>query len=164
MLLTDQTRARGTITTRSSMNFDNYFDGDYALNTEEERMIEDFSHEEVMKSIEMLSKDDQLNLALGLLKNSIDDLSKEQWQNLILYLKCKKDIKYNDKIEQKLLEYTFSRVILSTNYENYTLREMIVDYLNMYFDWCAEELDTLQPTTVFFTDIWLDFIKQDGIS
>ena len=31
--------------------------------------------------------------------------------------------------------------------------------MNVYFDWEAEELDTLQSTTVFFTEIWHDFIK-----
>jgi hypothetical protein len=50
-------------------------------------------------------------------------------------------------------------VILSTDYEDYTPRERIVDYLNVYFDWSVEELDILHPTTVFFTNIWNDFVK-----
>lgn len=141
------------------MNLDNFFDGDYATNEEEDKLVEGFSYESTLKLTETLSKSDQLKLSLRLLENSIDDLSKEQWQNLILYSKCKKGIKYDDQIEQKRLENTFSRLILSTKYEDYTPRELIIDYLNVYFNFGADELDTLQPTTVFFTEIWRDFIK-----
>lgn len=141
------------------MDFDKYFDGSLATNEEEDKLIDGFSYKSTLRLVETLSKNDQLRLSLHLLENSIDDLSNEQWQNLIFYLKRRKGIKSNDKIEQQMLDDTFSRVILSTNYEDYTPREWIVDFLNVYFDFCADELDTLQPTTVFFTEIWQDFVK-----
>lgn len=145
------------------MDFNNFFDGNLATNEEENRLVEGFSYETTLKLVEALSKSDQLRLSLHLLENSIQDMSDEQWISIISYiishLKRRKGIKYNDQIEQKRLEDTFSRVILSTRYEDYTPREMIVDYLNVYFDFCADELDTLQPTTVFFTEIWHDFVK-----
>ncbi len=134
----------------------NYFDG---TNEEENKLVEGFSYENTLKLVETLNKSDQLKLALYLLENSLQDLPEEQWQNLIFYLKRRKGIKSDDRIEQQRLDDTFSRVILSTDYEDYTPRERIIDYLNVYFDWSAEELDTLYPTTVFFTDIWLDFVK-----
>lgn len=134
----------------------NYFDG---TNEEENKLVEGFSYENTLKLVETLNKSDQLKLALYLLENSLQDLPEEQWQNLIFYLKRRKGIKSDDRIEQQRLDDTFSRVILSTDYEDYTPRERIIDYLNVYFDWSAEELDTLCPTTVFFTDIWLDFVK-----
>lgn len=141
------------------MDFDNFFDGSLATNEEENKLIEGFSYETTLKLAETLSKSDQLKLSLHLLENSIQDLSDEQWISLISYLKRKKGIRSDDQIEQKRLDETFSRVILSTDYENYTPRERIVDYLNVYFDWSAEELDTLHPTTVFLTEIWQDFVK-----
>lgn len=141
------------------MDFDNYFDGDYATNEEENRLVEGFSYENTLKLVETLNKSDQLKLALYLLENSIQDLSEEQWLSLISYLKRRKGIKSDDRIEQQRLDDTFSRVILSTDYEDYTPREMIIDYLNVYFDWSGDELDVLHPTTVFFTDIWKDFVK-----
>ena len=142
------------------MNFDKYFDGSLATNEEEDKLLEGFSYENTLKLAETLNKSDQLRLALCLFENSVQDLSEEQWQNLIFYLKRRKGIKSNDKIEQQMLDDTFSRVILSTNYDDYTPRELIVDYLNVYFDWSADELDNLQPTTVFFTEIWHDFVKR----
>ncbi len=141
------------------MDFDKYFNGDCATNEEEDRLVEGFSYESTLKLVKTLNKSDQLRLALYLLENSVQDLSDEQWQNLILYLKRKKGIKSDDRIEQQRLENTFSRIILSTNYEDFTPREWIIDYLNVYFDFCADELGSLQPTTVFFTEIWHDFIK-----
>lgn len=141
------------------MNFDNYFDGDYATNEEENKLVDGFSYENALRLAEALSKDDQLKLSLHLLENSIQDLSDEQWISLISYLKRRKGIKSNDRIEQKRLDETYSRVIISTDYEDYTPREWIVDYLNVYFDWSTEELDTLSTTTVFLTDIWEDFVK-----
>ena len=141
------------------MDFDNFFDGSLATNAEENRLIDGFSYESTLKLVEKLSKSDKLKLALHLLENSIEDLSDEQWQSIIFYLKRRKGIKSNDRIEQQRLEDTFSRGIVSTDYEDYTPRELIVDYLNVYFDFCADELDTLQPTTVFFTEIWHDFVK-----
>ena len=135
------------------MDFDKYFNGDCATNEEEDRLVEGFSYESTLKLVKTLSKSDQLRLSLYLLENSDQDLSDEQWQNLILYLKRRKGIKSDDRIEQQRLENTFSRIILSTNYEDFTPREWIVDYLNVYFDFCADELDILQPTTVFFTEI-----------
>lgn len=141
------------------MNLDNFFNGNYATNEEEDKLIDGFSYESALKLAETLSKSDRLKLALHLLENSIEDLSDEQWQSLIFYLKRKKGVKFDDRIEQQRLEDTFSRVILSTDYEDYTPREWIIDYLNVYFDWNAEELDTLHPTNVFFTEIWQDFVK-----
>lgn len=141
------------------MDFDNYFDGDYTTNEEENKLVEGFSYENTLKLVETLSKNDQLKLAFYLLENSIQDLSEEQWVSLISYLKRRKGIRSDDQIEQKRLDETFSRVIVSTDYEDYTPREWIVDYLNVYFDWSAEELDTLTTTTVFLTDIWEDFVK-----
>lgn len=143
----------------SNMDFDNYFDGDYTTNEEENKLVEGFSYENTLKLVEKLSKSDQLKLALYLLENSVQDLSKEKWLSLISYLKRRKGIRFDDQIEQQRLDDTFSRIIISTNYEDYTPRERIIDYLNVYFDWSADELDTLQPTTVFFTDIWNDFVK-----
>ena len=142
MRLTDQTRARGVITIRNNMDFNNFFDGSLATNEEEDKLIDGFSYESTLKLAETLSKDDQLKLSLHLLENSIEDLSDDQWQNIIFYLKRRKGIKSDDRIEQKRLENTFSRVILSTNYKDYAPRELIADYLNVYFDWEAEELDT----------------------
>ena len=141
------------------MDFDKYFDGSLATNEEEDKLLEGFSYESTLKLVETLSKSDQMKLALYLLENSIQDLSDEQWQNLISYLKRQKGIKFDDKIEQQRLDDTYSRVILSTRYEDYTPREWIIDYLNVYFDWEADELDILHPTNVFFTEIWHDFIK-----
>ena len=141
------------------MNFDNYFDGDYTTNEEENKLVDGFSYENTLRLAETLSRDDQLKLSLHLLENSIQDLSEEQWISLISYLKRRKGIKSNDKIERKRLDETFSRVIVSTDYEDYTAREWIVDYLSVYFDWQAEELDILHPTTIFLTDIWEDFVK-----
>ena len=141
------------------MDFDKYFDGNLAINEEEDKLIDGFSYESTLKLVETLSKSDQLKLALYLLENSIQDLSDEQWQNLIFYLKRRKGIKSDDEIEQQMLDDSFSRIILSTNYNDFTPREMIVDYLNVYFDFCADELDILQPTIVFFTEIWHDFVK-----
>lgn len=141
------------------MNFDNYFDGDCTTNEEENKLVDGFSYENTLRLAETLSRDDQLKLSLHLLENSIQDLSEEQWISLISYLKRRKGIKSDDQIEQKRLDETFSRVIISTDCEDYTPREWIVDYLNVYFDWSAEELDTLTTTTVFLTDIWEDFVK-----
>lgn len=141
------------------MDLDKYFNGDCSTNEEENKLIEGFSYETTLKLVETLSKNDQLKLALYLLENSVQDLSNEQWQNLIFYLKRRKGIKSDDRIEQQMLDNTFSRVILSTNYEDYTPREWIIDYLNVYFDFHTDELDTLHPTTVFFTEIWQDFVK-----
>lgn len=141
------------------MDFDKYFDGSPAANEEEDKLVEGFSYENTLKLAETLNKSDRLRLALCLFENSVQDLSDEQWLSLISYLKRKKGIKFDDRIEQQRLDDTFSRMIVSTDYENYTPRELIVDYLNVYFDWSAEELDTLQPTTVFFTEIWQDFVK-----
>lgn len=141
------------------MDFDKFFDGSLATNEEENKLVEGFSYETTLKLVETLSKSDQLKLALYLLEHSVQDLSEEQWISLISYLKRRKGIKSDDRIEQQRLEDTFSRVILSTDYDDYTPREWIIDYLNVYFDWGAEELDTLHPTTVFFTDIWNDFVK-----
>lgn len=159
MRLTDQTSAPGTITTRNNMDFNNFFDGDYTTNEEEDKLIDGFSYDSALKLAETLSKSDQLRLSLYLLENSIEDLSNDQWQNLIFYLKRRKGVKSDDRIEQKRLENNFSREIVSTSYNDYTPRELIADYLNVYFDWEAEELDTLQSTTVFFTEIWHDFVK-----
>lgn len=141
------------------MDFNNFFDGSLATNEEEDKLIDGFSYESTLKLVETLSKSDQLRLSLYLLENSIEDLSDDQWQSLIFYLKRRKGIKSDDKIEQQMLDDTFSRVILSTDYEDYTPREWIIDYLNVYFDFGADELDNLQPTTVFFTEIWHDFIE-----
>lgn len=141
------------------MNFDNFFDGNLSTNEEEDKLINGFSYKTTLKLAETLSKNDQLNLSLHLLENSIEDLSDDQWQSLIFYLKRRKGIKSDDKIEQQMLDDTFSRMILSTDYDDYTPREMIVDYLNVYFDFCTDELDTLQPTTVFFTEFWQDFVN-----
>ena len=141
------------------MDFDKYFDGSLATNEEENKLINGFSYDSTLKLAETLSKSDQLKLALYLLENSVQDLSEEKWLNLISYLKRRKGIRFNDQIEQQRLDDTFSRIIVSTNYEDYTSREWIVDYLNVYFDWSADELDVLHPTTVFFTDIWKDLIK-----
>lgn len=141
------------------MDFDNFFDGNLATNEEENKLVEGFSYENTLKLVETLNKSDQLKLTFYLLENSVQDLSEEQWVSLISYLKRRKGIKSDDRIEQQRLDDTFSRVILSTDYEDYTPRELIVDYLNVYFDFGADELDTLQPTTVFFTEIWHDFIK-----
>lgn len=141
------------------MDFDNYFDGDYTTNEEENKLVEGFSYENTLKLVEKLNKSDQLKLALYLLENSVQDLSEEKWLSLISYLKRRKGIRFDDQIEQQRLDDTFSRIIVSTNYEDYTPRERIIDYLNVYFDWTADELDMLQPTTVFFTDIWNDFVK-----
>lgn len=143
----------------SNMDFDNYFDDDYATNEEENKLVEGFSYENTLKLVETLNKSDQLKLALYLLENSIQDLSEEKWLSLIVYLKHRKGIKSNDKIEQQRLDDTFSRVIVSTDYEDYTPREWVVDFLNVYFDWSSNELDYLQPTTVFLSDIWQDLIK-----
>ena len=159
MRLISLTRVCGTITTRSSMDFDKYFDGNYATNEEENKLVEGFSYETTLQLVKALSKSDRLKLSLYLLENSVEDLSEEQWQSLIFYLKRRKGIKSEDLIEQQRLEDTFSRVILSTDYGDYTPREWIVDYLNVYFDWSADELDVLHPTTVFFTNIWNDFVK-----
>ena len=147
------------IITRSNMDFDKYFDGSLATNEEENKLINGFSYDSTLKLAKTLSKSDQLKLALYLLENSIQDMSDEQWQKLIFYLKRRKGIKSDDRIEQQMLDDTFSRVILSTDYEDYTPREWIVDHLSVYFDWQADELDTLHPTTVFFTEIWYDFVK-----
>lgn len=141
------------------MDFDNYFDGDYTTNEEENKLVEGFSYENTLKLVEKLNKSDQLKLALYLLENSVQDLSEEKWLSIISYLKRRKGIRFDDQIEQQRLDDTFSRIIVSTNYEDYTPRERIIDYLNVYFDWTADELDMLQPTTVFFTDIWNDFVK-----
>lgn len=141
------------------MNFDDYFDGSLSTNEEENRLVDGFSYENTLRLAETLSKDDQLKLSLHLLENSIQDLSEDQWISLISYLKRRKGIKSDDRIEQKRLDETYSRVIVSTDYEDYTPREWIVDYLNIYFDWSTEELDTLSTTTVFLTDIWDDFVK-----
>ena len=141
------------------MDFDKFFDGSLTTNEEEDKLIEGFSYESTLKLAEALSKSDQLRLSLHLLENSIDNLSEEKWLSLISYLKRQKGIRSDDRIEQQRLEDTFSRVILSTNYDDFTPREWIVDYLNAYFDFSADELDTLQPTTVFFTEIWHDFVK-----
>lgn len=141
------------------MDFDKYLNGDYATNEEENKLVEGFSYENTLKLVEKLNKSDQLKLALYLLENSVQDLSEEKWLSLISYLKRRKGIRFDDQIEQQRLDDTFSRIIVSTNYEDYTPRERIIDYLNVYFDWSADELDTLQPTTVFFTDIWNDFVK-----
>lgn len=141
------------------MDFDNYFDGDYTTNEEENKLVEGFSYENTLKLVEKLNKSDQLKLALYLLENSVQDLSEEKWLSIISYLKRRKGIRFDDQIEQQRLDDTFSRIIVSTNYEDYTPRERIIDYLNVYFDWSADELDTLQPTTVFFIDIWNDFVK-----
>lgn len=143
----------------SNMDFDNYFDGDYTTNEEENKLVEGFSYENTLKLVEKLNKSDQLKLALYLLENSVQGLSEEKWLSLISYLKRRKGIRFDDQIEQHRLDDTFSRIIISTNYEDYTPREWIIDYLNVYFDWSADELDTLQPTIVFFTDIWNDFVK-----
>ena len=147
------------VTTTNKMDFDKYFDGSLTTNEEENELIEGFSYESTLKLAEALSKSDQLRLSLHLLENSISDLSEEKWLSLISYLKRQKGIRSNDQIEQQRLEDTFSRVFVSTNYEDYTPREWIIDYLNVYFDWSTDELDTLQPTTVFFTEIWHDFVK-----
>lgn len=147
------------VITISNMDFDKYFDGSLATNEEEDRLIDGFSYESILKLVETLNKSDQLKLSLHLLENSVQDLSEEQWLSLISYLKRRKGIKSDDRIEQQRLDDTFSRVILSTNYDDYTPRERIVDYLNIYFDWSNEELDISHPTTVFFTDIWDDFVK-----
>lgn len=141
------------------MDFDKFFDGSLVTNEEEDKLIDGFSYENTLRLAESLSKDDQLKLSLHLLENSIQDLSEEQWISLISYLKHRKGIKSDDRIEQKRLDETYSRVIISTDYEDYTSREWIVDYLNVYFDWSTEELDTLATTTVFLTDIWDDFVK-----
>lgn len=141
------------------MGFDEYFNGNCATNEEEDKLVDDFSYENALKSVETLNKSDQLKLSLYLLENSIEDLSEDQWISLISYLKCRKGIKSNDKIEQKRLDETYSREIVSTDFNDYTPREWIVDYLNIYFDWSAEELDTLSTTTVFFINIWQDFVK-----
>ena len=141
------------------MDFDNYLDGDYTTNEEEDRLVDGFSYENALKLADTLSKSDQLKLSLYLLENSLQDLSEEKWLSLISYLKHRKGIRSNDYIEQERLDETFSRVIVSTNYEDYTPREWIINYLNVFFDWDADELDMLQPTTVFFTDIWKDFVK-----
>ena len=160
MLLGEAIEACGmTIITRSSMDLDKYFDGSLATNEEEDKLIDGVSYESTLKLVETLNKSDQLRLALCLLENSIEDLSDEQWISLISYLKRRKGIKSDDRIEQKRLENTFSRVILSTKYDDYTPREWIIDYLNVYFDWSAEELDVLHPTNVFFTEIWQDFVR-----
>lgn len=142
-----------------NMDFDNYFDGDYTTNEEENKLVEGFSYENTLKLVEKLNKSDQLKLALYLLENSVQDLSEEKWLSIISYLKRRKGIRFDDQIEQQRLDDTFSRIIVSTNYEDYTPRERVIDYLNVYFDWSADELDTLQPTTVFFIDIWNDFVK-----
>lgn len=142
-----------------NMDFDNYFDGDYTTNEEENKLVEGFSYENTLKLVEKLKKSDQLKLALYLLENSVQDLSEEKWLSLISYLKRRKGIRFDEQIEQQRFDDTFSRIIVSTNYEDYTPRERIIDYLNEYFDWSADELDTLQPTTVFFIDIWNDFVK-----
>lgn len=141
------------------MNFDNYFDDRFVTNGEEDRLVDDLSYESTLRLAETLSRDDQLKLSLHLLENSIQGLSEDQWLNIISYLKCRKGIKSDDRIEQKRLDETYSRTIISASYEKYTPREMIVEYLNRYFDWQAEELDTLSPTTVFLTGIWDDFVK-----
>lgn len=141
------------------MDFDKYFDGSPAANEEEDKLIEGFSYENTLKLAGTLNKSDQLRLALCLLENSIEDLSEEQWLSLISYLKRRKGIKSDDRVEQQRLDDTFSRVIFSTDYDDYTPREWIIDYLNVYFDWSAEELDILHPTNVFFTNIWQDFVK-----
>lgn len=143
----------------SNMDFDNYFDGDYTTNEEENKLVEGFSYENTLKLVETLNKSDQLKLALYLLENSVQDLSEEKWLSLISYLKRRKGIRFDDRIEQQRLDDTFSRMIVSTNYEDYTPREWIIDYLNVYFDWSADELDVLHPTTMFFTDIWNDLVK-----
>lgn len=141
------------------MNLDNFFDGSFATNEEENKLINGFSYESTLELVKTLNKSDQLKLSLYLLENSIEDLSEEQWISLISYLKRRKGIKSDEKIEQKRLDETYSREIVSTNFNDYTPREWIINYLNMYFDWSAEELDILHPTTVFFTDIWRDFVK-----
>lgn len=141
------------------MDFDNYFDGDYTTNEEENKLVEGFSYENTLKLVETLNKSDQLKLALYLLENSVQDLSEEKWLSLISYLKRRKGIRSDDRIEQKRLDDTFSREIVSTNCEDYTPREWIINYLNIYFDWSASELDTQHPTTIFFTEIWQDFAK-----
>lgn len=146
------------------MNFDNYFDDRFVENTEEDRLVDDlsrgFSYKTTLNLVETLSKGDQLKLALHLLEG----LSKDQWVGVISYLKYHKGIKFEDqieqeKIEQKRLEDTYSRVIVSADYRDYTPREWIVDYLNVYFDWTADELEVSPSTTVFFSDIWNDFVK-----
>lgn len=144
------------------MNFDNYFDDRFVTNGEEDKLVDDLSYESTLRLAETLSRDDQLKLSLHLLENSVQGLSEDQWLNVISYLKCRKGIKSDDRIEQKRLDETCSRVIVSTSYEKYTPRELIVEYLGKYFDWQAEELDILSPTTVFLTDIWKDFVKHVG--
>ena len=141
------------------MNFDDYFDGSLSTNVEENRLVDSFSYKNILRLAETLNKDDQLKLSLNLLENSVQDLSEDQWKSLISYLKQRKGIRSDDRIEQERLDETYSRVIVSVDYEDYTPREWIIDYLNVYFDWQAEELDTLSSTTVFLTDIWDDFVK-----
>ena len=68
------------------MDFNKYFDGSLATNEEEDKLIDGFSYESTLKLAETLSKDDQLKLSLHLLENSIEDLSDDQWKNLIFYL------------------------------------------------------------------------------
>ena len=135
------------------------FDKSISKNDEEDRLVNGLSYESVLKSTEILSKEDRLKLSMYLLEESIHDLYEEQWKSLISYLKQRKGIRSDDRIEQKRLDETYSRVIVSANYEDYTPREIIVEYLSRYFDWQAEELDASSTTTVFFSNLWQDFVK-----
>lgn len=146
------------------MNFDNYFDDRFVTNAEEDKLVDDlsrgFSYENTLKLVKTLSKGDQLKLALHLLEG----LSKDQWIGVISYLKHYKGIRLEDqieqeKVEQKKLDDAYSRVIVSTDYRDYTPREWIVSYLDRYFYWTAEELKISPSTTVFFSDIWNDFVR-----
>lgn len=112
---------------------------------------------------DVLAEDDRDRIMTILQRDYLNnELTEEQSKCLEAYLKVKMGLDLSTEDEQTLRDIG-SRLIWHKHAKDYTERELLVSFLNLYFDWETVDLDYSEVNDIKYQELWQryrEFVKK----